>query len=135
MRRLENSPPLRSREQLETWVREFEDQEHCIAGRITVAPQEDSGDQDTGLVIVRLRNATASIFMGARGYDDPMWQLTITESPEELKLSAIDLTSLAAELVVAGNLCTFLQWKSLEWDRKSGQRKAAAPSSAGASSR
>ncbi|WZH38743.1 MAG: hypothetical protein PIR02_08720 [Microbacterium enclense] len=117
---LEDSPPRRSRRQLEAWVREFEEEEHCIAGRITIAPQEDDGDEDTGLVILRLRNSSSSIFMKPRGYDDPFWEATLTEHPEEQRMSVHDITSFAAELVIAGNLCSFLQWKSLEWDRESG---------------
>lgn len=122
MELLEDSPPRRSREQLEAWVTEFEREEHCIAGSISVAPQEDDGEDDTGLVILRLRNASASIHMKPRSYDDPMWELTLSEQPESLSLSIHDITSLAAEYVIASNLCAFLQWKSLEWDRRSGRR-------------
>lgn len=58
--------------------------------------------------------------MRARSYEDPIWELTVTEQPDDLVMSVHDIASLAAELVVAGNLCTFLQWKSLDWDRQSG---------------
>ncbi len=119
---IEDSPPRRSREQLQVWVDEFEKNEHCIAGSISVAPQEDDGGEDTGLVILRLRYASSSVYMRPRGYDDPLWEMTITPQPRELELSVHEIASLAAELVVASNLCTFLQWKSLEWDRESGQR-------------
>ncbi|WP_295828875.1 hypothetical protein [uncultured Microbacterium sp.] len=128
---IEDSPPRRSREQLQVWVDEFEENEHCIAGSISVAPQEDDGGEDTGLVILRLRYASSSVYMRPRGYDDPLWEMTITPQPRELELSVHEIASLAAELVVASNLCTFLQWKSLEWDRESGQRGSpagAAPS-------
>ncbi|MDR6691456.1 hypothetical protein J2X55_002379 [Microbacterium sp. 1154] len=119
---LENSPPRRSRAQLEAWVAEFEEEEHCIAGTITVAPQEDDGGDDTGLVILNPRNATESIFMRPRNYDDPVWEITMSGRPNELVMSVHDIASFAAELVIASNLCTFLQWKSLEWDRESGRR-------------
>ncbi|BFM26199.1 hypothetical protein CHE218_32410 [Microbacterium sp. che218] len=120
---LENSPPRRSRVQLESWVREFEQQEHCIAGKVSIAPQEDDGREDSGLVILSVRNAAPSIYMRARSYDDPIWELTVTEQPDDLVMSVHDIASLAAELVVAGNLCTFLQWKSLDWDRQSGNHE------------
>jgi hypothetical protein len=122
MHDIDDSPPRRSREQLEAWVNEFEQEEHYIAGRITIAPQEDDGGQDTGLVILRLRNTAASIYMKPRGYDDPFWEATLTAHPDEQTMSVHDITSFAAEVVIAGNLCAFLQWKSLEWDRESGQR-------------
>ena len=101
-------------------MREFEQQEHCIAGKIFIPPQEDDGCGDGGLVILNLRNASPSIYMNPGSYDDPIWGLTLTEQPNDLALSVHDIASLAAELVIAGNLCTFLQWKSLDWDRASG---------------
>lgn len=121
MHALDDSPPRRSGKQLETWVKEFEEQEHCIAGKITIAPQEDDASQDTGLVILHLRNASVSVYMKPRGYDDPVWEATLSGHITEQAMSVHDLASFAAELVIAGNLCSFLQWKSLEWDRKSGQ--------------
>lgn len=122
METLEDSPPRRSRAQLQAWVEEFEREQHCIAGSISVAPQEDADTEDTGLVIMRLRNVAASILVKPQGYDDPHWELVLTEQSDDLSMSVHDLASLAAEYVVASNLCAFLQWKSLEWDRQSGQR-------------
>ncbi len=119
---LQDSPPRRSREQLEQWVQEFRDQGHIVSGSIRVAQQEDADSQDTGLVVMNLRNAKASIYMQPRGYDEPVWEATLTGRPDDLTLSIHDIASLAAELVIAGNLCSFLQWKSLEWDRDSGTR-------------
>lgn len=122
MEKLEDSPPRRSREQLEAWVTEFEEEQHCIAGSISVAPQEDAATEDTGLVLLRLRTTSASVIIKPRGYDDPSWELILTEQSEDLTMSVHDIASLAAEYSVASNLCAFLQWKSLDWDRQSGQR-------------
>lgn len=122
MDELQDSPPRRSREQLEAWVQEFRDHGHIVSGSIRVAQQEDADSQDTGLVVMNLRNAKASIYMQPRGYDEPVWEATLTGRHEDLTLSIHDIASLAAELVIAGNLCSFLQWKSLEWDRESGTR-------------
>ncbi|KTR87702.1 hypothetical protein NS220_17205 [Microbacterium testaceum] len=119
---LQDSPPRRSRERLEQWVQEFKDQGHIVSGSIRVAQQEDADSQDTGLVVMNLRNAKAAIYMQPRGYDEPVWEATLTGRPDDLTLSIHDMASLAAELVIAGNLCSFLQWKSLEWDRASGTR-------------
>lgn len=117
---LEDSPPRRSREQLVSWVQEFRDQGHLFAGQLKVVEQEDADSQDTGLVVMNLMNAKASVYMQPTGYDEPLWAATLTSRPEDLTLAPHELASLAAELVVAGNLCAFLQWKSLEWDRESG---------------
>ncbi|PTT22457.1 hypothetical protein DBR36_01825 [Microbacterium sp. HMWF026] len=117
---LEDSPPRRSRDQLIAWVDEFREQGHLFAGQLKVVEQEDADSQDTGLVVMNLMNAKASIYMQPRGYDELLWEATLTSRPEDLTLSPHDMASLAAELVVAGNLCAFLQFKSLEWDRESG---------------
>ncbi|MFJ4038330.1 hypothetical protein ACIPVB_09600 [Microbacterium sp. NPDC090007] len=117
---LEDSPPRRSRDQLDAWVQEFRDQGHLFAGQLKVVEQEDADSQDTGLVVMNLMNAKASIYMQPRGYDELLWEATLTARPDDLTLSPHEMASLAAELVVAGNLCSFLQFKSLEWDRESG---------------
>ncbi|MDU0346514.1 hypothetical protein RWH44_12485 [Microbacterium sp. KSW2-29] len=118
---LEDSPPRRSRDQLRAWVEEFLSQGHAMTGTIKVVDQEDADGQDTGLVVMTMRNTTASVYMQPRGYDDPLWEATLTARPDDLTLSPHDMASLAAELVIAGNLCSFLQFKSLEWDRHSGR--------------
>lgn len=118
---LEDSPPRRSRDQLKTWVQEFRDQGHIVSGNIKVVDQEDADGQDTGLVVMTLSNTNASIYMQPKGYDEPLWEATLSARPDDLTLSPHDMASLAAELVVAGNLCSFLQFKSLDWDRRSGQ--------------
>ncbi len=117
---LEDSPPRRSRDQLIAWVDEFKQQGHLFAGQLKVVEQEDADSQDTGLVVMDLMNAKASIYMQPRGYDELLWEATLTSRPDDLTLSPHEMASLAAELVVAGNLCSFLQFKSLEWDRESG---------------
>ncbi len=128
-----NSPPRRSATLLTEWVEEFRAQGHLIAGDVHVAPQEDDDTADTGLVIVNLHHANAAIIIQATGYDQPLWEATLTARDDDLTLAPHALASLAAELVVAGNLCTFLQFKALEWDRYSGRpgdRPGAEPSRA-----
>lgn len=120
---LEDSPPRRSREQLQAWVEEFRAQGHVVAGDISVAQQEDADGRDTGLVVLKLSNANAAIYMQPVGYDEPLWEATLTGRPDDLTLSPHHIASLAAELVVAGNLCSYLQWRSLEWDRRSGTHR------------
>ncbi len=120
---LEDSPPRRSGAQLKAWVQEFRELGHVVSGNIKVVDQEDADGQDTGLVVMTLANAAASIYMQPKGYDEPLWEATLTARPEDLTLSPHDMASLAAELVVAGNLCSFLQFKSLDWDRSSGRHE------------
>lgn len=119
------SPPRRSREMLRVWVQEFIDQGHLVASDVRVVHQEDTGGRDTGLVVVGLEHAGGSIHLEPVGYDEPLWQVTVSLDDGDATMPPYALASLAAELVVAGNLCTFLQWKSLEWDRNSGRHGVA----------
>ena len=115
------SLPYRTKELLEGWVAEFRAQGHSIAGDLDVVLQDGSDGRDTGLVIVRLKNEFAEIFMQPVDLDNPLWEATVTPRANDLTLKPYRLAALAAELVVAGNLCTFLQFKSLDWDRESGR--------------
>lgn len=117
----ESTVPFRSRALLEQWVEEFRAQAEDVAAVLDVVLQDGSDGRDTGLVVVRLRNAPADVYMQPRGYDDPYWEATLI-TRGELTLLPYQLAGFAAEVVVAGNLCTFLQFKSLEWDRESGLR-------------
>jgi hypothetical protein len=117
---LDNSPPRRSQDRLQAWVDAFKQEGHLYAGTVSVASQEDDDEQDTGLVIMRLANVPASVSLQPRSYDNPYWEATLTGWETDQTLSPHQLASLAAELVVAQNLCTYLQWRSLEWDRESG---------------
>ncbi|WP_368499685.1 hypothetical protein [Herbiconiux sp. A18JL235] len=121
-----HTAPIRSQALLAEWVEEFRAQGDGVAGTLDVLLQDGSDGRDTGLVIVRLKNAPADVFMQPRDYDDPFWEATLT-ARGDLSLTPYQLASLAAEIVVAGNLCTFLQFKSLEWDRESGLRGHGAP--------
>jgi hypothetical protein len=114
--------PYRTRTLLEEWVTEFREQGHSVAGELDVVFQDGSDGRDTGLVIVHLKNAPADIYMQPRGLNDPLWEATLSARSDDLTISPHHLAGLAAEVVVAGNLCTFLQYKSLDWDRESGKR-------------
>ncbi len=105
---------------LEQWVADFVDLGYLVASDVRVVEQEDSDGRDTGLVVVGLVHAEGSIYLEPAGYDEPLWRLTLSATEHGETMPHHVLASLAAELVVAGNLCTFLQWKSLEWDRQSG---------------
>ncbi|MGZ7254177.1 hypothetical protein ACXWO5_11200, partial [Streptococcus pyogenes] len=54
--------PFRSRETLEQWVAEFHDARGA-GERIKVIVQDGSDGNDTGLVVVPLTHASASVFM------------------------------------------------------------------------
>ncbi|MCK6079504.1 hypothetical protein KZX37_02575 [Microbacterium sp. EYE_5] len=112
--------PVRSKDLLEQWVAEFMATWHSNATTIKVAVQDGSDGRDTGLVVVHLVNANADIYMEPVGIDRAEWATTLTARPSDATLSPYSLVALGAEVTMAGNLCMFLQFKSLEWDRMTG---------------
>lgn len=116
-------PPRRTRALLESWVADFEAATHLDGARIHVAPQEDVGDLDTGLVIMRPCDSELSVYMQPRGFDDPLWELTIPGRDFDVTMTPLELGGLAAVVLEASRLCTYLQYRSLEWDRESGRRR------------
>lgn len=100
----------------------------AISGKTRVAQQKDADGSDTGRVLLDLNSVEGmSVYMQPRGYDEPLWEATLSSVPDSTTLSTHELATLAAELVVANNLCTFLPWRSLEWDRDRGTHDARAP--------
>lgn len=114
--------PVRTKTLLEEWVSEFLAQEQTQELSVKVAIQDGSEGLDTGLVIMHLRNAPAEIYMQPRGIDELEWEATLTARTDDLTLKPQQMSGLAAEVALAANLCTFLQFKSIEWDRMSGMR-------------
>lgn len=112
--------PVRSKSLLDAWVEEFLEQGLSSSVRIDVAVQDGADGRDTGLVVVRPQNADADVYMQPKGFDQSEWETTLLTRSGEQNLSPHHLAGLAAELTIAGNLCAFLQFKSLQWDRMSG---------------
>ncbi|MDD7930708.1 hypothetical protein [Microbacterium thalli] len=113
---------MRTKTLLEEWVSEFLAQEQTQELSVKVAIQDGSEGLDTGLVIMHLRNAPAEVYMQPRGIDELEWEATLTARTDDLTLKPQQMSGLAAEVALAANLCTFLQFKSIEWDRMSGMR-------------
>lgn len=114
--------PVRTKTLLEQWVAEFVEQGQPHGVEIKVAIQDGSEGLDTGLVIVHLQNAPADIYLQPRGIDDPEWEATLSARSEDLTLTPYAIAGLASEVAFAGTLCSFLQFKSLQWDRMTGMR-------------
>ncbi|WP_295787048.1 hypothetical protein [uncultured Microbacterium sp.] len=115
-------PPRRSREILQQWVDDYTTTAGLGGARVDVAPQDADDGLDTGLVIMRPRGSTLSVYMQPRAVDDPLWELTIPARDHDVPLTAIELGQLASVVLDAARLCTYLQFRSLEWDRRSGRR-------------
>ncbi|MDU0326561.1 hypothetical protein RWH43_07280 [Microbacterium sp. KSW2-21] len=116
-------PPRRSRELLRSWVDDYLQTSTLNGARIDVAPQDAEDDTDTGLVIMRPKGSGLSVYMQPRGFDDPLWELTIPSRDYDVTMSALELGGLASVVLDAARLCTYLQFRSLEWDRGSGRHR------------
>lgn len=118
-------PPRRTRETLIEWVSDFQTQTDVGDAEIIVAQQEGDATRDTGLVVVRPRsNSAMAVYMQPRGFDEPLWEVTLPAREDEVPMSALQLSSLGTFVSLAATLCTYLQWRSLEWDRASGRHDA-----------
>ena len=124
MAEMPDSPrvPVRSKALLEEWVAEFFAQPSRAQPGVKVAIQDGSDGRDTGLVIFRLTNVPADVYMEPVGFDDHRWVATLATRISDLTLTPYAMTTLATEVALAAALCDFLQFKSLEWDRMSGMR-------------
>lgn len=103
--------PYRSRETLQTWLREF------VAGRadgdlIKVVIQDDSWGDDGGLVVVPLRNASTTVYVRPPLGEDARWRVVFEPQLDEVALSAEETAALVTELGTAADLCGYLETRS-----------------------
>lgn len=104
--------PFRSRDTLERWLSEFT-MARGAGELIRVIHQDGDDGADTGLVIVPLRDSTASIFMEPLEIGHPRWRITIEPQLDLTVMTSSDVNAFAMELLVAAELCAFLEAKSV----------------------
>ncbi|MFJ4038916.1 hypothetical protein ACIPVB_12640 [Microbacterium sp. NPDC090007] len=115
-------PPRRSQDLLQRWVDDYAGTAGLHGARVDVAPQDGDDSTDTGLVIMRPQGSRLSVYMQPRSWNDPLWELTIPARGDDVVMSAQELGALASVVLDAARLCTYLQFRSLEWDRQAGRR-------------
>ena len=104
--------PFRSQATLEGWLDEYMSAGDGIAA-FEVLKQDGSDGSDTGLVVVRLKNASTDVYMQPVAPGDPHWEVAFGARPHEFSLGTEQVRALAAELMAAASLCTFLERKSV----------------------
>jgi len=109
---------FRSKETLETWLSEFRSAREA-GDLIRVIIQDGSDGSDTGLVIVPVKNSSVSIFMQPIQIGEAQWSITLEPSDENTVLTSHQLHSLASELAVAAELCSYLEARSIGHDEQS----------------
>lgn len=109
---------FRSKETLESWLEEFRSAREA-GDLIRVIIQDGSDGSDTGLVIVPVKNSSVSIFMQPIQVGEARWNITLEPSKEDTILNSHQLHSLASELAVAAELCSYLEARSIDHDEES----------------
>jgi hypothetical protein len=107
--------PFRTKEVLESWLEEFSAATGDQADEAEVlrldADSDDDGDE-TGLVVIRLHNATTDVYMQPAAPGDPGWEVTFAARDRDLALTPEGVAALAAELQRVAVLCRFMEQKS-----------------------
>lgn len=103
--------PFRSQATLERWLEEFRAFAYPFDGTIKVM-QQDGDDGDTGLVGVRLANASTVTYVQPEAPYSMRWVVTMESREDAVVLDSAGLLKLASELTVVSALCAFLQVKS-----------------------
>ncbi|PKI89892.1 hypothetical protein CW368_12060 [Actinomycetales bacterium SN12] len=109
---------FRSKETLETWLEDFRASREA-GDLIRVIIQDGSDGSDTGLVIVPVKHSSVSIFMQPIQVGEAQWKVTLEPIDENTELNSHQLHSLASELAVAAELCSFLEARSVGHDEQS----------------
>jgi hypothetical protein len=105
--------PFRSKALLETWLDDFRSAGHNVPG--AVAFQDGADGHDTGLVVLRLRNAGTYTYMQPVALHDPRWEITFEPRESAVSLSPSEVDEMGRELQLVAALCEFLQAKSAEY--------------------
>ncbi|QEW02252.1 hypothetical protein [Microbacterium lushaniae] len=113
--------PYRTQALLQDWMDQFRADGREIHGH--VALQDGSDGRDTGLVIVRLVNATTEMFMQPVAPGEQRWEITLQARPHDSVITPDQLDELSVELQLAADLCRFLQEKSAEHDREAARER------------
>jgi len=104
--------PFRSQRTLETWLAEFRERGHDVAGSLKVMRQDGDGGADTGLVGVQLANASTVTYIQPQAAYAVKWVVTMEPREEPVILDSDGVRLLANELSVVAALCDFLEAKS-----------------------
>lgn len=107
--------PFRSQRTLEAWLEEFQEQGHAFAGSAKVMSQDGEAGADTGLIGVRLANASTVTYLEPQAPYALKWVVTMEAREEPVILDADGVRELATELSVVAALCEFLEAKSADF--------------------
>lgn len=107
--------PFRAIATLQSWVDEFNQDEHPGGSTVRVIPQDGAERADAGRVAVRIPGSPTEIVI-APSPSGPADEWSITFEPREawVTVQASEVASMAEAIAALAELCTFLQKKSDE---------------------
>jgi len=104
------APQRPSQTTVAEWVARFVATGVPALGDPLVLPQDDEENADAFIVLVHLRHAPAAVYLQL---DESLrWAATLTERPNDLTGTSLDLIALGAEVGAAGQLCAYLQQRT-----------------------
>lgn len=108
--------PFRTRATLQSWVEEFNRQEHAGYHSVRVLPQDGAEGADTGLIAVRIPDSPTEIVIEPpSSTTGSEWSITFEPREQSVTLGATAVARIAEEVAMLAELCTFLQKKSDEF--------------------
>ena len=107
--------PFRNATTLQRWLDEFLVLQGQSDGSIRVMEQDGAGGADTGLVSVRLANASTVTYIHPEGAGSTTWLVTMEPRETPVVLESEAVAELAEELDTVARLCAFLERKSAEY--------------------
>lgn len=102
--------PFHSAATLQRWLNEFV-VSRGDADLVKVVPQDSSDGEDSGLVVVPLRNATTTVYLQPPTAENDRWRVVFEPQPEETLVTFEQTRALTAELNTAADLCEFFEQK------------------------
>jgi hypothetical protein len=104
--------PFRSKETLQGWVSEFLQQGYTVVSDLDVLTHDGGAGEDTGLIVMRMKNSTTELYLQPIGPYDPHWELIFEPRADANRATLAQLVGLTEELMVASTLLAFLEGRS-----------------------
>lgn len=107
--------PYRNKATVQGWVDDYLVSRADEVASVTVLEKDFTPGPDSGLVIVRLRNASTVTYIQAAVVDEaPTWLVTFEPRADSFDLDAAGVAQLAADLATIAGLCEYLQRRTAD---------------------
>jgi len=101
---------------LQGWIDEFTDLHAPFASEVSVLIQDGADGADTGLVEIRMVNATTVTTIEPESVGSNRWVTIFDAREDALRLDAKAVMWLSRELATVSELCSFLERKAAAYE-------------------